>query len=469
MKKMTLKGKIILWFSSVLVVIIALTYVTVIAASNATMQKTVRDNLVETVEDNVDEVELFSPDTEVPDFDYDDDVYIPYHGGTLEIDDDFIKVVNGVYTSVYSKNSGLLHGENPIAQFTDTLAVKGGEIRKVKVNKTVWYVYDRTLEENDLPDLYLRAVVSSDEGTRQISSVIKTSMILMPILLVFAVLGGYIIAVKSLRPIKDITDTARNISQGHDLKKRIEASDGSGEIQTLTVEFNRMFDRLDKSFELQQRFASDASHELRTPTAVIMAQCEYSLDRDRTPAEYKDAIRTIRRQGAKLSKMIDDMLIFTRMEAGSQKYAKTETDLSSCIKNVCDDMSVIPEKNIMLSEEIEPCITVLGNASLLSRLATNLISNAYRYGKEDGHIWINLKKENGDAMLSVKDDGIGIKQEDTERIFERFFQADSSRNGAGSGLGLSMVKEIALFHGGNITVESKENTGSEFIFKMKAK
>lgn len=469
MKKMTLKRKIILWFSTALVIIIALTYVTVLFASNATMQKTVRDNLVATVEDNVDEVELFSPDTEIPDFDYDDDIYIPYHGGTLEIDDDFIKVVNGVYTSVYSLETGLLHGENPIAQHTDSLEIKGGEIYKVKVNKKVWYVYDRSLEENDLPDLYLRAVVSSDEGTRQLSSIIKTSMILMPILFVLAVLGGYLIAVKSLRPINDITDTARNISQGYDLKRRIATTDGSGEIQTLTIEFNRMFDRLDKSFELQKRFVSDASHELRTPTAVIMAQCEYSLDSDRTTEEYKNAIRTIRRQGGKLSKMIDDMLIFTRMESDEQKYVKTEIDFSSCIKTVCEDLSVIPEKNITLCEDIEPGITVFGNVSLLTRLTSNLISNAYRYGKEDGHIWVSLKKVCDKAVLSVKDDGIGIKKEDIEKIFERFYQVDSSRSTIGTGLGLSMVKEIAIFHGGDISVESKINEGSEFVFKINTK
>ena len=132
-------------------------------------------------------------------------------------------------------------------------------------------------------------------------------------------------------------------------------------------------------------------------------------------------------------------------------------------------MSLIRERGISLEHEVEDEIWVNGNPALLSRLLSNLISNAYRYGKDDGHIKVRLKKSQDEVTLSVSDDGIGISREDKEKIFRRFYQADSSRTGSGTGLGLSMVKEIASFHGGSMSVESEPGKGSEFTFHLPVK
>ena len=128
-------------------------------------------------------------------------------------------------------------------------------------------------------------------------------------------------------------------------------------------------------------------------------------------------------------------------------------------------MALIADKGISLRFDAEDGVTVRGNADLLTRLLTNLIGNAYRYGRENGHIDVTLRKEGGSALLTVKDDGIGISADDLPKIFDRFYRADKSRSVKGTGLGLSIVKEIADLHGGTVNVESEPGKGSKFTFK----
>ena len=265
-----------------------------------------------------------------------------------------------------------------------------------------------------------------------------------------------------LRPIQKISETAKQIGQKNDLKKRIELGYGNDELHQLASTFNDTFDKLDKSFETQRRFISDASHELRTPMSVISAQCELALEKPMSEEEYERALKVISRQSQKMSKMINDMLDFTRMEAGSEKYPMETIDMTELVSSVCQDMALIREKNIKLDFEAEKGIVFTGNRLLLSRLLINLISNAYRYGNQNGHIWVCLKREAQKIHLSVKDDGIGIAKGEQDKIFQRFYQSDNSHSGEGVGLGLSMAGEIARFHGGEITVSSEINKGSKF-------
>lgn len=156
-----------------------------------------------------------------------------------------------------------------------------------------------------------------------------------------------------------------------------------------------MIGRLDESFKAEQRFTSDASHELRTPMSVIMAQCEYTLEKERTAAEYEDALKVIRRQGKKMSKLIDDMLCFARLDRNQDSYPGEEVNFSALVDDVCGDMALLRDKDITLDRETEPGIFFYGNTMLLTRMLTNLISNAYRYGKQNGRIHVVLKRDKG--------------------------------------------------------------------------
>jgi signal transduction histidine kinase len=228
-----------------------------------------------------------------------------------------------------------------------------------------------------------------------------------------------------------------------------------------------MIMRLDKSFESEKRFSSDVSHELRTPVSVISAQCEYTLEKPREVEEYEEALKVISRQTDKMGKMISDMLDFTRLETKSDRYAKTDVNFSELVELACIDFSRIKQKNITLESSIEDGVMVTGNYELLQRLVNNLISNAFRYGRENGQTRVSLTSDKDRIYLRVADNGIGIKPEDIDKIFDRFYQADSSRTSGGTGLGLALAREIAEFHSGKLTASSRFGEGSEFTFEMK--
>jgi signal transduction histidine kinase len=462
MKNLSIRVKITLWFAIALVVVVSLTYIVILSVSNQVFQKTIKDNLIETVENNVDEVEYYNNIDEEAIAD-DVDYFIVYKDGFLEVDDDFLDAVNQVYTALYDNSLSLLYGENPIARDTIAVPLKDAVLQTTKASGVTYYVFDRALTQNGLEGLWLRGVVAETQGKEGVNSITRLSLILLPVLVLFAIIGGYLIAGRTLKPIKEISEAASQIGKGDDLKRRILIGEGRDELHQLADNFNKMFVRLDKAFEREQQFTSDASHELRTPMTVILAQCEYSLEKDRSDKEYVAALSVIQRQGRKMSALINDMLDFTRLGMKTDRYPLESFDLSESVTSLCSDMALIRENNIELSyRDIEKGIIYTGNKALLNRALTNLISNAYRYGKENGHIDVSLKRTNVSAVIAVQDDGIGITEEEQEKVFRRFYQGDQSRGGIGTGLGLSMADEIVRFHGGQILLDSKKGQGSTF-------
>jgi signal transduction histidine kinase len=466
MKRLSIRFKITFWFTMALILVVLLTYFITFSVSNRIIQKTIRDSLIATVENNVDEIEFYQSIEEM-DLSGDVDHFLEYENGYLEVDDDFLDAVNDVYTSLYRADGTFLYGENPIAGETEGYAFTDSKVQQTTIDGTIYYLFDRKLTAEGLEGLWLRGVVSEEQGAAQMSDIVRLSLILMPALVIAASIGGYLIARRMLRPIQKISDTARQIGGENDLKKRIELGTGNDELHQLADSFNDMFEKLERAFEAERQFTSDASHELRTPVSVITAQCELSLEETRSTEEYEEALRVIQRQSRKMSRLINDMLDFTRLEVGPDRYQKENMDITKMVESICADMALIQEKGITLQYDTEDDIVFYGNRELLTRLLTNLISNAYRYGKEDGHIWVRLQKADGEISLIVQDDGIGIAKEEQQKIFQRFYQADSSRAGAGMGLGLSMAQEIARFHGGRIAVESAPDVGSTFKVSFK--
>ena len=466
MKQLSIRAKITLWFSIILIFIVGLTFLCIFSIGGSVLQKNLRSQLIETIEDNVDEIEYYDDFEEISLSG--EDHYIEYGWGFLEIDDDFLDEVNGIYTSLYDASGMLLYGENPIAADTMGQQFVDGNVQTVRASSTGerYYIYDRMLTGEGVSGLWLRGVVSEREGEAQISAVVKWSLLLLPLLLLLSVGGGYWIAGRSLRPLQQIQQAALAIEQGSDLKKRIALGPGNDELHQLADTFNGMFGRLEQAFEAEQQFTADASHELRTPMAVIMAQCEFSLEDAETVEEYREALEVIQRQGKKMSQLIEDLLAFTRLEQAEERFPKERVDFSAWVGRVCEDMALLKEQDITLTAEVDQDVVLWGNESLLSRLLTNLISNAYRYGKVGGNIRVQLQIMAEDVMLTVADDGIGMTQEQQQKIFQRFYQADASRSGRGSGLGLAMVIEIVRFHGGAIQVESILGEGSKFLVRL---
>lgn len=463
MRGLSIRAKITLWFALAMSALAALTLGCVWMISDNVVQKNIKDSLVEMVSDNVDEVEYYS-NKEDANPDGDRDIYIRYKNGYLEIDDDYLDQMNGIYTTLYKEDYELLYGENPIAQATGDVAFSDHKLQTLRYKGTTYYVYDRSLKGEGMEDLWLRGIVSRSQGARWMDAIVILSMWLIPLLILLALFGGYFLAGRFLRPIQQMIQAASGIQQGQDLKKRIELKKGQDELHQLADTFNGMMDRLEASFQAEKQFTSDMSHELRTPVAVILSQCELSLEGEQDKDAYADALRLIQRQGKKMSVLINDMLMMTRMEQRRESIRMMQLDYSSLCASVCEDLRLIREKNIELSWQLEEGVTIVGNKELLQRLLVNLITNAYRYGKEHGHIQVELKQTQTEVRLSVADDGRGIAQEQLAHIWQRFYQADASRSKQGSGLGLAMVQEIAQLHHGCMKVESVQGKGSCFTF-----
>ena len=445
MKRSSLQWKLTLWFSAALVLMAVLTFIVVFFVSHSVLQKQLRTELIHTVEDNVDEVEFYRSIAQM-DQDGDTDHYIRYGVGYLEIDDDFLDQVNGMITALYHENGSLLYGENPIAA-AGMLAFEDGVCRTVRVRGETWYIFDRRLEQNTLRDLWLRGAVPETRADAPLRDIVYVCVWSLLALTLIAIAGGVLIARRALKPLRAMALTAAQISGGDDLKKR-------------------MMQRLDDAFEAERQFASDASHELRTPMAVIMAQCEDALSGEKTGADYREALSVIHRQGRRMNRMISGMLELVRMERKTDLYAREPFNLSALTESVCEDMALIREKNIALTTDVEPDISITGDQTLITRLLGNLIGNAYRYGRENGHIIVTLHRAGSAIELTVSDDGIGIAPDQQKKIFRRLYQGASERSGDGAGLGLAMARQIARLHGGELTVVSEEGKGSAFTARF---
>jgi signal transduction histidine kinase len=314
-------------------------------------------------------------------------------------------------------------------------------------------------------DLYVRGIIMAEKDLFDSLSYHRTILIAFPILLALAFGGGYLITGRFLKPVRDIRRTAEEIRSGGDLSKRIGTSGNGDELDELSDTMNAMFDKLEKDFDAQKQFTSNASHELRTPVSVILAQCEYGFDHADSAEELLQVVSSVQKQGYKMSGLINLLLMFTRIEQGTEHYPKKETDLKKLVHSVCEDMRIIADKNITVTDNLSP-VTACVNQEMLTLLTVNLIQNALRYGKENGNVKVSLY-ENGDtAVLTVEDDGIGISADDLPRIWERFYRSDRSRSSKGLGLGLALVRQIAEFHGGTAEVKSTEGVGSVFTVKI---
>ncbi len=241
---------------------------------------------------------------------------------------------------------------------------------------------------------------------------------------------------------------------------------GDADLASIEVALNRLLRQMQEAKLQQMRFVNDASHELRTPMAVIMAQCEDALSGEKTGADYREALSVIHRQGRRMNRMISGMLELVRMERKTDRYAREPFNLSALTESVCEDMALICEKNIALTTDVEPDISITGDQTLITRLLGNLIGNAYRYGRENGHIIVTLHRAGSAIELTVSDDGIGIAPDQQKKIFRRLYQGASERSGDGAGLGLAMARQIARLHGGELTVVSEEGKGSAFTARF---
>lgn len=388
--------------------------------------------------------------------------------GEIEIDDDLEYFKDGIYLSVYDAGGVPLYGSVP-RDFDNSAVFAPGQLRTIPSMQKSWYVYDEQNTIYGYGTVWIRSVSAANQVDSTISTLYRLALIVLPFFVLFAAVGGYFITRRAFQPVRRIIQTAREIGEGNDLSRRIALGQGRDEVYTLAAEFDSMFARLEKAFEREKQFTSDASHELRTPTTVIISQCEYALERAKTLDEAREALHAILNQAEKMAVMISQLLMLARADKAHGKMQFETVNLSDLAMMVVEQQQENASmRHIQLETHIEPDVEMQGDETMLMRVWINLIENGVKYGREGGWLQITLQKKQGLIIGCVQDNGIGIAPENLEKVWERFWQADSARSASGAGLGLSMVKWIVQAHGGNIQVESVLGQGSAFTFSFPA-
>ena len=313
---------------------------------------------------------------------------------------------------------------------------------------------------------WIRGVESVNSTMLLGRSAIIIMLILIPLILLLTVLGGYFITKRAFRPINNIAKTANDITTQKDITRRIEIEPDSkeDELYHLSATLNKMLDKIESLIIQEKQFTSDASHELRTPISVILAQGEYLLDIAKDEKE-KELAGTIVDKSKQVSKLVSRLLLLARIDQNRQKFNKEKVDMGVLIDVAVDSMKELAaQKDILLFSNVPEGTIVNADESLLLSAITNLISNGIKYGKESGHVSVSASKNGDKTEIIVADNGVGISKEHIDKIWTRFYRVDDVRNDeyGSNGLGLSMVKSIIELHGGEITVKSTLGQGTEF-------
>ena len=295
----------------------------------------------------------------------------------------------------------------------------------------------------------------------------------LPLLLVCAAAGGFFLARRSLSPVQAMAARASAISAST-LHERLPVPHPGDELSELATVINDLLDRLERSFAQQQRFMADASHELRTPTAIIRTEADVTLSRDVRPeAEYRASVEVMRDAARRLTRIVDDLFLLARADAGHLVVRRTDVHLEDVVHDAVRGIRPLAEQRgvqVELRDVLEA--PVHGDADLLGRLVLNLLDNAVKHAPAGSAVEASLSEDGPAWCVRVLDHGAGIPTEAQARIFERFFRVDAARarseqsTSSGAGLGLAIARRIAEAHGGTLQLEASSPGHTAFRARL---
>lgn len=339
-----------------------------------------------------------------------------------------------------------------------------------------------TLVLNDMPLRLLTAEIQVGDESYLVQAAVPLAgfysalhvfatllLVSIPILLLSAAAGGYWMSRRALAPVDQITQTARNISV-QSLSSRLAVPRTGDELQRLSETLNGMLERLEAAFKRIIQFTADASHELRTPVAVMRTRTELSLRKPRSADDYRQTLDQLQSELEKTSDLVERLMLLARADSGAEALQLSSADLREIVRDVCGQGKMLAEaKGIDFREQIsDQPVRIKADVHALQRLFLILIDNAIKYTPEGGRVDVVVAQENGFAIGEVRDTGIGIAPQHLPNVFERFYRADKarSRDSGGVGLGLSIGRWIAEAHGGTIEVQSSLGSGSIFRLRL---
>ncbi len=330
-------------------------------------------------------------------------------------------------------------------------------------------LYSMMITENGVPIAIVQVGESLTQLNNSLHSLLLELLVISPFALVLGAFGSYWLAARAFIPIDRLTRTARQIEAG-DLQRRVSMPKARDEVYRLAQTLNEMIERLDQSFTRQQRFVADASHELRTPVAVIRSMTDLALLQELSPPEYITLLENVNSEAERLGHLISDLLALARADENKAIFEEEPLRLDELVNVVAANAEVLAaEHGITLEVHTKQPIIILGDESRLIQAVMNLIDNAILYTNSGGAVTVRTRHEATIAQIVVQDTGIGIAAEHLPHIFERFYRVDPARvrtEGNSSGLGLSLVKWVVEAHHGTIHVESQPGCGSTFTINL---
>jgi two-component system OmpR family sensor kinase len=311
---------------------------------------------------------------------------------------------------------------------------------------------------------YLQSGVQASLVEESVSSLRNLLLLMVPLVLLLCVGGGYLLAVRALRPIEAVTAELDAIGPTN-LSSRLTVPPVADEVARLTAEINSLLERLERSSATERRFASDAAHELRTPLSVLRTGLEVALARDRSPEENRAALGAAHREALSLCRIADELLMLSRLN-GEVMVDRHRLNLRALLSEIAATVGPLAQaRELKLSLNAPEDVFVNGNEGHLRRLIVNLLDNALKFTPAGGSIDVGLKGDANRAIVRVADTGEGIHPAELPHIFDRFFRGAGSPS-EGSGLGLSLCREIARAHGGDIAAANLPGGGCAFVVTL---
>ncbi len=311
-------------------------------------------------------------------------------------------------------------------------------------------------------DLYVIEVTTKQEKLNSIvTNFIYILLLATPLVLIISIILGNYIITKSFYPIDNLLYQIKQI-KGDNISKRINIKNSKDEIDLISIEINKLLQRMDDYFHKIEQFNYDVSHELKTPLTIIRGELEVLLRKERPIDEYKHSINESLQEILSLQKLIDDLLFLAKVDTTDTIFEEIYLD-ELLLTSIKDMEKTALLKHCTLNYNIKDAITVSGNETLLKILLKNIIENAIFYSKENSDINITLSRKNNDKLIEIEDFGLGMTQEEIDKIYDKFYKSDKSRsqNPQSSGLGMSIVKNIAQIHHIKTDIQSQKNKGTK--------
>ena len=512
----SIRRRITAYYAGVLFVVILASAVLLFFGSQTYIRHTARQDLIDAVQNGFDEIN--------------------YRNDVITINEDYDTYYRGVTLVLYSESGERLKGSLP-KDFPKDTPLESGTYKDVTAEGETWLVYDAYRSYAGGNTLWIRGIYNMDNRTGLQGYAVWILVGLVPLVLILAIYVGNRMTKRALKPVAEMTETARRISAGG-LSERVPVGDQKDELSDLAETLNDMLGRLENTVRNEKQFSSDAAHELKTPVATILAECEYALKRGEEMAMpvgsyaperqlvdelrmvsginiiYEESLTQIQAQSRRMMGLITQLLQLSRSLDQEGMLEKEELDLSTICDGLVEEMQGVADRaGVRLTKEIADDILYEGDETLIIRMVMNLLSNAVKYRDPDKFDpWVRFTLEKGtmetfdDALngepvtvpavlIRVADNGIGIAEDEQEKIFNRLYKVDHSRAADGGerlrvpsgfsmsdgfsaetadpveasyGIGLSMVKWIAEAHGGRVTVESTLGEGSTFTVELPA-